>query len=168
MHHFALGANLIKCLSLAIFIATLNIDFLPTSIIAGQLHTLQTCCHVEEEIAVHSTDFGNAHGMVYCPGSKVFAQFWKQQMLRTNLTHIESNNLCFRIAWAKFSDHSSVLSVSTRKCRNMSVNNIKTNSHRNVVGASQIFVQMCYCSQPCTTKKVSRVCWWNQIQRLLS
>lgn len=73
MHHFALGANLIKFLSLAIFIATLSIDFLPTPITAGQLHMLQTCCHVEEEIALHATYFGNAHGMVYWAGSKVFA-----------------------------------------------------------------------------------------------
>lgn len=97
MHHFALGANLIKFLSLAIFIATLNIDFLPTPITAGRLHMLQTCCHVEEEIALHVTYFGNAHGMVYWAGSKVFALFWKQEVLITNLTHVDSDNLGFRI-----------------------------------------------------------------------
>lgn len=40
MHHLAgFGANFIKFVSLAIFIATLNINFLPTPITAGY-----TCC----------------------------------------------------------------------------------------------------------------------------
>lgn len=131
MHHFALGDNLLTFLSLAVFTATLNIGFLPTPITAGQLHTLQPCCHVEEEIAGHATCFGNAHGMVYWPGSEVFAQFWKQEMLMTNLTHVDGDNLCFRNYLSKiFWSLKRFKSVSTKKCRKMSVNSIKTSSHQ--------------------------------------